>query len=719
MWIVAGLLVVVHLLTRSIEKRRGRRTSPMEFGTSQSRWDILRRSRYLKFLAIALALSVVIGTLVDFQFKVFVQRAYPDPHALTQFLGRFQAGLSLLALLLQFGVAGWILHRLGLVAASQLQPVSVVALGAWVAATGGFWAVVGLRSVQGMVSQTLGKSTAEIYFMAVRPPERRRIKPAIDTLVERWSDAVVGLLLIVLLHAAGVALPRLIGVTIGLSVIWFVVLFVLNRQYGHSFGTALSRSWLDPDASSETLGTPEARRALIGALRSDDERRIVLALRLAAEVRDRTVGRVAREALNHASPNVRAAAIQTMEALRLRDIRSGVELLVTDPEEAVSSAAIRYMLTTSENPNAFARGLLEGDDEALRRRAVDALFERPHAAPGSITPEWVDRLIAAGDTEDLILAARALGAVPGSTARAGVRALLADPDVEVKRAALLSAARRPAAQLLDPVLPLLFAPELSTEARGALAAIGDPAIPGLVRFLGDEHSARARALAARALAEIGSPLAVDTLMALARSDDPGARALGFRSLSHIRVQNGRPVLARGLVHKLFLREMRHYRNWIEPTIQLAPAREPELRLLAESYAEFAEFALESAMRALACWYDPKPLSGAYQRLKSTRFDDAAPALEYLIHVLPRNVYRPIGELFESKLTRERGGETPAAVPVADWVKTAWQSGDAWLRACAVRASRLIPEAERSWFTDGSPSPIVEAELAARFPEGRC
>src|SRR5687767_1093568 len=373
MWIVAALLIAVYLLTRTIEKRRGRRSSPMEFATSQSRWDILRRSRYLKLLAVALALSVVIGTLVDFQFKFFVQRAYPDPHALTQFLGWFQAGLSVLALILQFGVAGWILHRLGLSTASQLQPVSVIALGAWVVATGSWWAVVGLRAVQGVVSQTLGKSSAEIYYMAVRPPERRRIKPAIDSLVERWSDAVVGLLLIVLLHAVGVSLKTLIGVTIGFAGVWLVLLFVLNRQYGHSFQTALSQSWIDRDAVPEALNTPAAKRALIGALRSDDEHRIVLALRLSAEVRSRTVGRAAREALGHPSPAVQAAAIQTMEALRLRDLRGIIERLVANQNEAVSSAAIRYMLTMSKNPAAFARGLIEGGDPALRRRAIDAL----------------------------------------------------------------------------------------------------------------------------------------------------------------------------------------------------------------------------------------------------------------------------------------------------------------------------------------------------------
>jgi ATP/ADP translocase/HEAT repeat protein len=716
-WIVAVLFIVAHALTRMIEKRRKRRESPLEFATSLSRWDILRQSRYLKLLATALALSVVIGTLIDFQFKFFIQRTYPDPHQLTQFLGKFQVAMSAFALILQFGAVGWLLHRLGLTAASQIQPLSVMGSAAWVAMTGSWWAVVAMRWVQGVVLQTMGKSTTEIYYMAVPPPERRRVKPAIDTLVERWSDALVGVLLIALLHAVGVGLPTLVGVTIGFAAVWLVVLGFLNREYGRAFQTALSQRWIEPESAAESFRTPAARRALIASLKSDDERRLVLALRLAAEVRDRRVARAVREALQHPSYAVRAAAVQTMEALRLRDVGGNIERFVNEPDEALSSAAIRYLITTSRNPTTFVRRLVQGEDRALRRRAVDALFERPDTAPGALTLDWVDSLVASGTTEDLILAARALGAMPGSTARARLKALLADPDVEVKRAALLSAARRPAAQLLDTVLPLLFVAELSTEARAALAAMGDVSIPELARFLSGEHSARAQALAARALAEIASPSAVDALMTLVRSSDPGLRALGLRSLSHIRVATGRPILPRALAHKLFLREVRGYRSWIDPALQLGNSPEKEVRLLAESYAEFAEAALERAMRALACWYDPKPLSGAFERLKSTNLDEVAPALEHLSHILPGNLSRLVGDLFESRLIQDPDADVPAPIPIAEAIRSAWQSGDAWLRACAVRASRLVPEVVPEWFVGGPPSPIVDAELAARFPGG--
>src|SRR5689334_8936105 len=89
MWILSGLLIAAHLLTRVVDAHRQHRPSATDVAAAASRWEIFRRSRYIQFMAVTIALSVIVGTVVDFQFKYFAQRAYPDPHQLTQFLGKF------------------------------------------------------------------------------------------------------------------------------------------------------------------------------------------------------------------------------------------------------------------------------------------------------------------------------------------------------------------------------------------------------------------------------------------------------------------------------------------------------------------------------------------------------------------------------------------------------------------------------------------------------
>ena len=126
--------------------------------------------------------------------------------------------------------------------------------------------------------------------------------------------------------------------------------------------------------------------------------------------------------------------------------------------------------------------------------------------------------------------------------------------------------------------------------------------------------------------------------------------------------------------------------------------------------ESAEMALERALQALACWYDPRPLEGVFDRLKSRDREIVSPALEFLEHVLPRALFRPVRQIFEeAPVPPETQGE--ASDPLAVWIEGAWKSDDEWLRACAVRASRFLTKFDRSLFVGDTDAPMVREELA--------
>lgn len=713
-WTLTGLLILAHALTLVVERHRARRPIPMEPTSDTSRWEIILRSRYIRVLAVGIALSVVVSTLVDFQFKVFIQQIYPDAHSLTAFFGKFYVGLNALSLLFQFSVAGWVLQRLGLGAATALQPITAVMFTSWITINPVWWPIVAMRWVQGVVFQTLGKSTAEIYYTAVHPRERRRIKPAIDTLVDRWSDAVVGVLLIVVLHTIGVRTAVVGVVTAVLAAAWLVVLFFLNRQYGLAFESSLSSRWIEPDETPEAIRTPSARKALLEALRAADEDRIVLALQLSRAARDAGIAGAVRGCLRHPSVAVRAAAVGSMQAMHLSDPDGVIATFLDTPDEPLRRAAVGYELARGPQSTAFARRVLDGDDSTLRLYVLDALFDRPFDAPDAITPQWIDARLKSGSHEDMVLAARAAGVMTSSESAPRLRALLAQPDAEVLRVALLSAKRRPNRELIDVLLPLFLVPEISHEAREAVAAIGDSAVPSLETLLGGERGAQTQALAARTLGRIATPHAVEALMKLVRTGDPRLRLLGLQNLNRLRVEGSKPLLSRAMVHKLFLRELADYRVHIEPASRLEANTAAEVRLLAESFRESAEMALERALRALACWYEPKPIAGAFSLLSSRRPQAAAPAMEYLGHVLPRAVFRPVTRIFERRPEGPDGKDASAERDdVAESIRSAWLWGDGWLRACAVRASRYAPSLDPELFaTGGTADPIVRVELAA-------
>ncbi len=712
LWSLPVLLFLAHLLTLRVEAHRSARARPEDQTSALSAWRIVRRSPFIRVFVVALALSVIVGTLVDFQFKFYLQHRYGTTHALTQFLGWFYVGLNALSLVFQFGMAGWLLQRLGLGVSTGLQPAAVLGFSAFMLAGPGIWLMIALRWTQGVLSQTLGKSCNEIYYTAIRPPERRRIKPAIDTLVERWSDAAVGVLLLVALTVMRLPVVVITGVTATLCLVWLGVLFLLDRQYGQAFEQVLSSRWIEPETVSHALRIPAARRALLAALGTGDERRIVLALQLSGEARDPAIVHAVRGCLDHEWPAVRAAAVAAMESMGVPDPSNRIAQFLEQPHEGLQRAAIGYGLTRGPEPMQLARRLLDQVDVTLPRYAVDALFDRTCEARAALTPAWIDAQLAQGTQERLLLATRALGAMRGAASIVQLRVLLTHEDAEVRSAALLSATRRPARELLDVLLPMLSVHGLQYSARAAVAATGDAAIPGLQRLLDPRQQHRVQALAAGTLAHIGTRQAIDVLMTLARSGDLRLRRLGLRGLARLRMRTGPAVLPRHAVHRLFLRELRDYRSCLDPAIALEAHAAAEVRLLGESYRESAELALERAVLALACWYEPRALMGVFERLKSRDRSIAAPAIEFLDHVLPREVFRPVRAILEQPPV---AATDPAAEadPFAAWITAAWNSEDPWLRACAVRASRHSPGFDVQGFAGAKDlDPRVLAELAA-------
>ncbi len=714
LWTVFALLIVARLITLAFEGRRPPSPFVAQADAGSSRVKLLLSSPYLRLLATALFLSVVVATLIDFQFKYLAQQAYPDRDGLTRFLAAFYAGLNGMALLVQFGAAGWILRRAGLGASTGLQPATVLIFAAWSFLVPLWWVGLAMRWAQGVIFQTVGKSSAEIYFMAVRPPERRQIKPALDTLVERVADALVGVLLLVSLHTLGVGMRVIAGVTAVLAIVWMGALRGLHRHYVRAFREALAARWTEPRMAADSLRIPGAREALVEALQAKDEAQVLLALRLSREARHPQIHEAILDCLAHPSPGVRAAAVAAMDAAGVADRDRRVDRFLDDPHENLRRAAVVYLLSRGPEPGAFARRLLEGADASLRQYAFDAIVEQPRLGAGALNLERVDRRMESDDPAQLVDAARALSVLEGPGTSQRLRRLLDHPAPEVREAALRAVARRPAPEFLDAVLALVVDPRLEQPGSDALAALGERAFPGLEPLVSGEQGERLQEIAAKILAQIGTRRAVSRLIRLARSADPGGRYCAFRGLDRVRRHRRRRVIPRSLAHRMFLRELRDYKVNLEPALHIRDSPVPELKLLADSYQEAADRALERACRALGCYYDPTPLRGVYEGLKAPEAREAsARALEHLSHLLPRRVFRPARAIFEDKEVHEATRDAPTAAELAGRVRQAWNSGDGWLRACAVRAGRTLDQFDLSLFRPGvNEHSLVLAELAA-------
>jgi AAA family ATP:ADP antiporter len=713
LWTLVAFLLVARGVTLVLDRQIPVRPFLHQAGSATSPLGIIRHSSFLRYLAATLALSVVVSTLVDFQFKFAAQQAFPNSHALTRFLGLFYAGLNGLALIVQFGAAGWLVKRTGVFYSTLPQPLSVFVLATWIVFSPIFGIIFALRWVQGVLFQTLGKSSFELYFMAVRPSDRAKIKPALDTLVERVADAAAGIALLLVLHTIGVNMRVVAGLTAIVALLWLVMLVRLQRRYVREFRNSLEQHRSDPPITAAGLRLPDARRTLVAALKSEDEHQVLLALRLAAQVRHAQIRSAVTACLTHPSPAVRAGALRALDALSVPGLEATVEPFLAEPDPDLRQAAIGYLLAQGRDPMARARALLDSPDPDLRLWTLETLVARRRMLLGAVTLAWVDVRIESGTEIDLVAAALALTLVDDPAAEERLRLLIEHPLLEVRRGALLTAARRPFAGLLEPIVLLLMDPALATEAREAVAALGLPALPALARMAEGAQGSQGRRVACETLARIGGRSAIFVLLRVVRGDDPDARFDALRALNRIREQAPRGLFKKALALRLWQREINEYRENLLPAFILRGVTDPRIALLEASFFESADRALDRACRALACYYRPDPFRSVYHYLQDPEAPKtAARALEYLSHLLPRKMFRALREIFEEDKVEEETRGVPNDGQIAGCIERAYAAGDAWLRACAVRAAFAIRDRLPIEFTPRpDEAPLVQAELA--------
>jgi HEAT repeat protein len=409
---------------------------------------------------------------------------------------------------------------------------------------------------------------------------------------------------------------------------------------------------------------------------------------------------------------VRAAAVRALDAEAATGLDARIEPFADDADPELRGAAVAYLLTRGQSPIERAHAWLDGPDEELRRLTLETLIARRRVVPGAITPQWVDARLERATETDLVAAALGLALVPGPEADERLRRLIEHPNVEVRRYALITAARRPVPALLEAIVAQLPDPALKDEAREAVAALRQAAIPALAGMADGSQGATARRIACEALSRVGGRSAIAVLLRVVRGNDPDARYDAFRALNRLRARSSTGLIKKSLAFRLWQRELDEYRDNLLPAFILHGAEDPRVVLLGNSFSESADRSLDRACRALACYYRPEPFRSVYQYLHSGSPKTAARALEYLSHLLPRKLFGALRETFEETTLQDDTEGAPNDGQVAGCIERAWEIGDTWLRACAVRAAHALTDRIPIEFPPRTEEPdLVREELA--------
>jgi len=245
LWFVAALFMVASLLVLCADRRlrvhfmENQIEPPRQTGGGGAGGigELLSGSRYLKTIAAVILVSVIVSTLIDFQFKAAAKEAHPSKDALAVFFSSYYGWLSIATFFTQFVLTGRALSQFGTRLILYFTPgvllTGSVAIMIWPSLIGAALT----RMADATLRNSIHRSNMEIAYMAVPPTTMKTIKTFLDVVIERVGDASAGF--IILLYSliwldANVRYVHFI--CLGLIVVWILLLPLLRMGYEKAAG---------------------------------------------------------------------------------------------------------------------------------------------------------------------------------------------------------------------------------------------------------------------------------------------------------------------------------------------------------------------------------------------------------------------------------------------------------------------------------------------------
>jgi ATP:ADP antiporter, AAA family len=648
------------------------------------------RVPYVRWLALATFCSVVVTGLIDYQFKVVVQAIHPDAPGLASFFGRFFIAVNVAALLLQLLGTRWLLHRFGAVPAAAVMPIGLAVGAAATLVAPGFRSVMFTRLWDQMLRFSLNKSTTELFYFPMDPGVRRRAKAFIEAGIERFGDAIAGLLILGAAWFLDTRPITLSGIVLVLICFWLIAWLALRGGYVRELGRTLRR--MNQGLLHETVSLRERNvlKELVRALDSRYERVVLQALEMLEEVAPTLIEPRLPRLLEHPSAAVKAKALELAGRNPTAQAREAVSELLQDPDPMVRLKALCARGAMDPAALAALDGFVESPEPELRAMALACLVQH---APDTDLPRLrglLESRLRSSSSADRLAAAEALGARRYmATLHDLLPPCLEDPEVTVRSAALRSMGRAQWRDQVPTLIKAFGAVETEAAARAGLLAFGPSVATLLGDAIGDPRTPiEVRRAIPPVLREIPTVEAVAALFRVRDRSDP---QLGYRVLkaaNRIRLLNRELEFPAEQVSQDLDQDVRDFLlAEIHVGAQGEPADEAD-RFLVRVLRERRDQAFNRAFRRLALLYPPNSMFAAYHGVLSSNSRVRGSAVEYVESSLSAEHRALIDPLLSDAPVEERIQLTATRFGLAPLNRDAsmaalLESEDAWLRTAAL------------------------------------
>ena len=493
----------------------------------------LAESRYLQTIAAVVFVSVIVSTLIDYQFKATAKLSYASADALAGFFGAYYGWLSVVTVTAQLGLTGKLLTSLGLTQSLLVLPLTLLAASLGLLAWPGLGTATAARMTEAALRTSVYQSSVQILYLPLSNAVKKKVKVFMDVTMERLGDGVAALLILAWVVYGDSGTASLNFFVIPLLVLWAALILAAKTGYIEALRRIIAYRGSHLESVPFEFDDKTSVQTVMNVLQRSDENSLLIGLDLLGRMEPKTAARLPRTLLRHESREVRRHALIHLARLPDIELVEEVKTLLSSEDAQVQTEAINAISTIlRKDAVPFIRPLLQSPEPPVRRAAMRGLLLYGTADRQTDAVNAFDSLMAEPGPDgekNRIEAVRLIAEFDHPAFRGRLAGVIAnDPSPAVVREAMKAAALRAEAGIIPLLIARLSDEKTKTAARDALVSYGEMAIGFLRDALFHTGVAReVRLNIPHTLSKIAAQSALDALLAAFEEED---RSIRFQAI---------------------------------------------------------------------------------------------------------------------------------------------------------------------------------------------
>lgn len=503
--LVSGLILLstIPLVNWIIQYRKGSDVSPETVRSDQIAKVVdtqpisnnplkeILGNNHLLLITGLIGITVLVTTLIDFQFKTVAEQAFDNEGALTSFMGRFYGRVSLIAFLLQFFIGSYFTKKYGVSGAILILPAALLVSSFGMLLFPGLIAGTMSRGIDQSLKHSIDRTGRELLFIPLGTQLKKRIKVFIDLFVDHGAQGLTGLLLLGLTFGLNLDVQEISFVVVGLLFFWIAIAKMVSNSYIDQFRNAIKQE-VESTKDSKSRGTEKSESKWLQLLKSHDESDIIAALKNLQDTKTQVPDDYVHEMLNHPSSEIKT---QTIRFLRVQNSEGYLDDMLdfifdSDPDLRMEAARYIYQFYEEDIISSLNVGL-HHEDARIRALALGMIAEEGGDQEKALVNEDMLWEMLAYDGENSVelhqQMAKYLGMDFNTKRTDMLRTLMENNNASVVDQAISSAAETGERQFVHHLILFLGDPVHRKSAEKALKKFGLRIYGMLYDYMADPH----------------------------------------------------------------------------------------------------------------------------------------------------------------------------------------------------------------------------------------